>query len=131
VYQFALLPVSVQQSNRASSREKRISTELAFVGDPDAQNVCSPVEEKIMKASQGEHSLINPSGASVRKRGRPRKSNHKLDEIDHAYWLGEVFIDLGWAWSTELVEVTPVQGERGCWEALPLCLGRKMTSSQF
>lgn len=39
------------------------------------------------------------------KRGRPKKGNGKLGDRVRSYWLGEVFVDQGWAWSTELTKV--------------------------
>jgi len=59
------------------------------------------------------------------KRGRPRKDNGKIGDRVRSYWLVEVFVDQGWAWSTEPTEVKPMEGERACEEALPLCLGRE------
>lgn len=59
------------------------------------------------------------------RRGRSRKSNDKSGDRGRSYWLGEVFVDQGWAWSTQLVEAKPVEGERRCWQAIPLCLGRE------
>lgn len=38
------------------------------------------------------------------KRGRPRKSSQDSGSEGRTYWLGEVFIDHGWAWSTKLVK---------------------------
>jgi len=59
------------------------------------------------------------------RRGRPRKYSRQDSRGDSgSYWFGEVFVDQGWTWSTELIEVDPVDGKR-CWQALPLCLGRE------
>ena len=58
------------------------------------------------------------------RKGRPRRSGQDPRGEGRSYWLGEVFIDQGWTWSTELVEVDPVDDRRR-WQALPLCLGRE------
>jgi len=57
-------------------------------------------------------------------KGRPRKASQRSEDKRRSYWLGEVFIDQGWGWGTELIETEPVDGRR-CWQALPLCLGRE------
>ena len=80
----------------------------------------------IMKANEVEHgSPSSASDSTIRKRGRRHKSGHaESSEARRSYWLGEVFVDQGWAWGTELVEVEPVDGRR-CWQVCPLCLGRE------
>ena len=60
-----------------------------------------------------------------KQRGRPRKSSQDSGSEGRSYWLGEVFIDQGWAWATEVVEVEPGDGENRGWDAVPLCLGRE------
>lgn len=57
-----------------------------------------------------------------RRRGRPKKAKQP-DDKGRSYWFDEVFINDGWAWGTELVEIKPGKGEARRWEALPLCLG--------
>jgi len=80
-----------------------------------------------MKANEVEHgSLISASDSTIRKRGRPRKSDRtESSEVQRSYWLGEVFFLDGWAWATELVEVEPEGGESRRWDSVPLCLGRE------
>lgn len=67
-----------------------------------------------------------PVNTEVKKRGRSRKdgSSRSSATRNRSYWLGEVFVDQGWVWGTELVEVDPLHGKRR-WEAGPLCLGRE------
>ncbi|MFQ6122376.1 MAG: hypothetical protein ACE5LA_04880 [Dehalococcoidales bacterium] len=79
-----------------------------------------------MKANELEHGLpSSTSDSTIRKRGRPRKSVHaESSEARRSYWLGEVFLNQGWAWATELVEVAPADNGN-CWQAVPLCLGRE------
>lgn len=62
------------------------------------------------------------NAANSSKRGRPRKNGKDSRGESYSYWLGEVFIDQGWAWSTELVETQPVDGGKR-WQAHPICLG--------
>lgn len=40
------------------------------------------------------------------------------------FWFDGVFIDQGWCWGTELVEIEPVDGKRR-WNTFPICLGRE------
>lgn len=58
------------------------------------------------------------------RRGRPKKSGQDSRRKGRAYWFGEVSIDQGWAWLTELVGKETVDGNQ-YWEAFPLCLGRE------
>lgn len=58
------------------------------------------------------------------QRGRPKKRGPGSEYEPRSYWFGELFIDQGWTWGTEFVEVEPADG-RSCWQARPLCLGRE------
>ena len=80
-----------------------------------------------MKANELEYGLpSSTSDSTIRKRGRPHKSVHaESSEAQRSYWLGEVFVDQGWAWGTGLIGIDATKDERRCWQALPLCLGRE------
>ena len=46
------------------------------------------------------------------RRGRPKKHGPSSKCEPRSYWFGEVFIDQGWAWGTELTEVDAVDDRR-------------------
>jgi hypothetical protein len=78
-----------------------------------------------MKTCGNENTLPYLQNALVvRKRGRPKKANQP-DDKSRSCWFGEVFINDGWAWGTELVGVKPGKDETERWEAIPLCLGKE------
>jgi len=63
-------------------------------------------------------------GTDSARRDRQKKDGRSSEDKRRSYWLGEVFVDQGWAWATELVQIEPLDdGKR--WQALPLCLGRE------
>lgn len=65
--------------------------------------------------------------AQSKKRGRPRKNigSESPEMRGRSYWLGEVFIDQGWAWGNDFVEKEPRAPLVRCRGTLPLCLGKE------
>jgi len=59
------------------------------------------------------------------KRGRPRKHAGDSMSESRSYWLGDVFVDQGWCWVTDFLEVQLADGKTHL-EARPLCLGSEV-----
>ena len=56
------------------------------------------------------------------RRGRLKKNAGDSRHESPAYWIGDVFIDQGWCWVTDFVEVYSIDNKERM-EARPLCLG--------
>ena len=57
------------------------------------------------------------------KRGLPGKCSQDAQDQPRSYWLGEVFLDQGWAWTLDLVDVQPEENEVRRRRVIPICLG--------